>query len=205
MVIEMTATATLELIEFPCSAAKYYIVLEYTYRNIQPVPIAYLKVIRSENYTKANQLLLYELTTDENRSSTVPGDEEITDWFYTQKDHFHDWRRELDNTPYWANTTYLRLDGQNQASANLKMDAVPVNPYDITNKAYVDDQILKHHHVHYPYFVQKNPDTGKVIEKAFEYLNDTACCFDFSSCLMFLGREETKRYINRFGCYIHQG
>ena len=44
------------------------------------------------------------------------------------------------------------------------MDAVPVNPYDITNKAYVDDQILKHHHVHYPYFVQKNPDTGKVIE-----------------------------------------
>ena len=169
MVIEMTATATLELVEFPCSAATYYIVLEYTYRNIQPVPIAYLKVIRSENYTKANQLLLYEFKTDEIRGSSVPEYDVLNDWFYVQKGHYKDHRKSLDNTPYWANETYLRLDGQNQANANLKMDAVPTADNDITNKAYVDDQILKHHQVHYPYFVQKDGNSnsdysGKVIE-----------------------------------------
>ena len=38
-----------------------------------------------------------------------------------------------------------------------------------------------------------------MFEKAFEYLHDTDCCFDFSSCMMFLGRDETKRYIKRYG------
>lgn len=38
-----------------------------------------------------------------------------------------------------------------------------------------------------------------MFEKAFEYLYDTDCCFDFSSCMMFLGRDEMKRYINRYG------
>ncbi len=38
-----------------------------------------------------------------------------------------------------------------------------------------------------------------MFEKAFEYLHDTDCCFDISSCIMFLGMKETARYIDRYG------
>lgn len=38
-----------------------------------------------------------------------------------------------------------------------------------------------------------------MFDKAFEYLKDTSCYFDFSSCMMFIGKEETERYIKSYG------
>ena len=38
-----------------------------------------------------------------------------------------------------------------------------------------------------------------MFDKAFEYLNDENCYFDFSSCMMFIGREETEKYIKAYG------
>ena len=154
MVIEMTEAATLEVTEVQSSEAEYYIVLEYTYRAIKPVPIAYLKVIRSENYTPSNQLLLYKVNIPE--WTSMPSEDDLTHWW--SNGNLVDCRTQLENTPTWANKTYLRLDGQNQASANLKMDAVPVDDNDITNKAYVDNLINNHNEKHNEHFVRKNGD-----------------------------------------------
>lgn len=155
MVIEMISAATLEVTEIPCSQAEYFVVLEYTYRAIKPVPIAYLKVIRSENYNPLNQLKLYRLNLPEWLS--MPSDNDLANWW--EIGNLEDLRRSVENTPTWANTTYLRLDGQNQASANLKMDAIPVADNDITNKAYVDNYIKNHHDLHTKFFVCKNGDS----------------------------------------------
>ena len=38
-----------------------------------------------------------------------------------------------------------------------------------------------------------------MFDKAFEYLKDTSCYFDFSSCMMFIGKRETEKYIKRYG------
>lgn len=38
-----------------------------------------------------------------------------------------------------------------------------------------------------------------MFDKAFEYLSDTSCYFDISSCIMFIGNEKTERYINGYG------
>lgn len=183
MVIEMTSDSVLEVCETPSSAAEYYIVLEYTYRNIQPVPLAYIKVIRSENWTPSNQLRLYRINI--NNWSGTPSQSALDDWF--ADGNFEDLRRDPENTPIWANKTYLRLDGKNRASANIKIDGVPVDDNDITNKAYVDDLVFnKHHDAHSDYYVRKNSSHdieelfGTVIEdlnvaKADPYIKLTDC------------------------------
>lgn len=166
MVIEMTSDSVLEICETPTNAAEYYIVLEYTYRNIQPVPIAYIKVIRSENYTPSNQLRLYKFNTSE--WSGTPSQSALNDWI--AEGNLEDLRRSIENTPTWANTTYLRLDGGNTASSNIKVDGVPTDDNDVTNKAYVDDLVFnKHHDTHNDYFVRKRGDNthelfGTVLE-----------------------------------------
>ena len=38
-----------------------------------------------------------------------------------------------------------------------------------------------------------------MFDKAFEYLKDTSCYFDFSSCMMFIGKKETEKYIKGYG------
>ena len=38
-----------------------------------------------------------------------------------------------------------------------------------------------------------------MFDKAFEYLKDESCYFDCSSCMMFIGREETENYIKNYG------
>lgn len=38
-----------------------------------------------------------------------------------------------------------------------------------------------------------------MFDKAFEYLRDTSCYFDISSCMMFIGKKETERYIKGYG------
>lgn len=38
-----------------------------------------------------------------------------------------------------------------------------------------------------------------MFDKAFEYLKDTSCYFDFSSCMMFIGKMETEKYIKSYG------
>ena len=170
MVIEMLSQATLELCEIPSTEAQYCIVLEYTYRAVKPVPIAYLKVIRSENFNEENQLLLY--TVDIPRWDYVPTYGDFMEHLYgasNKSPHLIDCRRQIKNTPSWANTTYLRLDGQNQASAILKMDGEPTNDNDLVNLAYVDKRIRNHSDEHNAYFVRKNsvPDSddwGKVID-----------------------------------------
>ena len=185
MVIEMTADSVLELCETPTNAAEYYIVLEYTYRNIQPVPIAYIKVIRAENWTPSNQLRLYKFNTD-NWTGT-PSQSVLDDWW--KDGNLEDLRRDVENTPTWANTTYLRLDGKNVASSNIKIDAYPIDDNDITNKGYVDDLVYnKHHDAHNDYFVRKNANNdsslfGTVIEnidiaKGDPYLKLTDCTVD---------------------------
>lgn len=159
MVIETISPVVLEVTEYPCAMADLCVVLEYTYRAVKPVPIAYLKVIRSENFNPVNQLLLYSFSIGDWQSQP-----EINylknDWFGPNGDgHFTDHRNSLANTPTWANSTYLRLDGQNQASAILKMDGDPVAENDIVNKRYVDNFIKNHHELHNPYFVRKDGDS----------------------------------------------
>ena len=38
-----------------------------------------------------------------------------------------------------------------------------------------------------------------MFDRAFEYLKDTSCYFDFSSCMMFIGADETLKYIRGYG------
>lgn len=38
-----------------------------------------------------------------------------------------------------------------------------------------------------------------MFDKAFEYLKETNCYFDFSSCMMFIGKKETEKYIKGYG------
>ena len=38
-----------------------------------------------------------------------------------------------------------------------------------------------------------------MFDKAFEYLKDANCYFDFSSCIMFMGKAETEKYIKGYG------
>lgn len=38
-----------------------------------------------------------------------------------------------------------------------------------------------------------------MFDEAFECLKDTGCYVDISSCIMFIGAEETKKYINKYG------
>ena len=38
-----------------------------------------------------------------------------------------------------------------------------------------------------------------MFDEAFEYLKDTRCYVDISSCIMFIGVEETKKYICKYG------
>lgn len=38
-----------------------------------------------------------------------------------------------------------------------------------------------------------------MFDKAFEYLKDEKCYFDMSSCMMFLGLDETQKYIKSYG------
>ena len=38
-----------------------------------------------------------------------------------------------------------------------------------------------------------------MFDKAFEYLKDTGCCFDISSCMMFIGSTDTEKYIRGYG------
>ena len=156
MVIEMTAEATLEISELPTNAKDLYIVLEYTYRAIKPVPIAYLKVIRAENYTPANQLLLYEVPTNNWGNVITPS--AARNWYYDEG-KLVDHRTDVDNTPTWGNQTYLRIDGTNIAEG-LKINP-PANGWAdadgnlVVNKDYVDNQIANHNEQHRDYFVKK--------------------------------------------------
>lgn len=174
MVIEMLTDATLELCEIPSTDAKYFIVLEYTYRAVKPVPIAYLKVVREENYNPTNQLKLYELNVP--RWDTIPSSISLNDWI-TTPGNVIDCRTNIEYTPTWANKTYLRLDGQNQSKANLKMDSDPKEPIDLVNKRYVDKLIGEHNYAHEQYFVRKNgnsasDDYGTVIDNIDITLDD---------------------------------
>ncbi|MBQ3463114.1 MAG: amidohydrolase family protein, partial [Clostridia bacterium] len=38
-----------------------------------------------------------------------------------------------------------------------------------------------------------------MFDEAFEYLKDTGCYVDISSCIMFIGAEKTKEYIGKYG------
>ena len=155
MVIETTSAATLEVSELPTNSKELYIVLEYTYRAIKPVPIAYLKVIRAENWNPTNQLRLYSLYTNEWTSLTTG---RLRDWL-SDPAYFTDWRTKQENTPVWANKTYLRIDGDNIA------DGLKINPpskgWDnadgnlVVNKDYVDNQIANHNDQHRDFFVKK--------------------------------------------------
>lgn len=167
MVIEMTAAATLEVCELPTNAKNLCIVLEYTYRAIKPVPIAYLKVIREENWTPANQLKLYSLDTSEWTSLTTT---RALDWLYKQK-HLIDHRTDFDYTPYWANATYLRIDGANIANGlriNTPTDENGTPSWEnadgslVVNKDYVDNKLLNHSDMHSDYFVEKWHDGDNV-------------------------------------------
>ena len=160
MVIEMTSTATLEVSEIPTNSKELYIVLEYTYRAVKPVPIAYLKVIRAENWTPDNQLRLYSLTTG-SWTSLYTG--KLLDWL---KDplNFVDWRNKQENTPVWANNTYLRIDGSNIADGlrvNAPLDENGDPDWNkagkdfVVSKEYVDNQISNHNEQHRDYFVKK--------------------------------------------------
>ena len=40
-----------------------------------------------------------------------------------------------------------------------------------------------------------------MFDKAFHYLKETSCYFDFSSCIMFIGKKETEKYIKSYGAY----
>lgn len=164
MVIEMTAEATLEISELPTNSKNLYIVLEYTYRAVKPVPIAYLKVIRMENYNKANQLLLYEVPTNDWGVITPSA---ARKWYYEDK-MLVDHRTDYDNTPVWANQTYLRVDGSNIARG-LRVAAPddgwggPNENNDlVVNKEYVDNQLLDHSEAHSDYFVEKWVETDGV-------------------------------------------
>ena len=158
MVIEMTAESTLEISELPTNAKDLCIVLEYTYRAIKPVPIAYLKVIRSENYDPTNQLLLYDVPTNNWGNVVTPS--AARKWYYEDK-MLVDHRTDFDNTPVWANQTYLRIDGANIADG-LRVKA-PEDGWGgiddkkdyVVNKEYVDNQLLNHSEMHADYFVEK--------------------------------------------------
>ena len=184
MVIETTSAATLEVSEIPTNAKNLCIVLEYTYRAIKPVPIAYLKVIREENFNPVNQLKLYSLDTSE-WTSLYTG--RLIDWLYTQK-HLTDHRTDFDYTPYWANATYLRIDGSNIANGlriNTPTDADGTPSWDnadgdlVVNKDYVDNMLLKHSYMHDDYFVKKwhegdnveSDHYGKISEPGLDVYN----------------------------------
>ena len=174
MVIEMTSDAMLEVSETPTNAKELYIVLEYTYRAIKPVPIAYLKVIRSENYTPENQLLLYGVNI--NTWSGTPSRLQLQDWL--DDGNLVDYRTSTDNTPTWANATYLRIDGSNVADG-LKIKPPKDGWSDesdgtlVVNKEYVDNQIANHNDQHRDFFVKKyivEPDDEKY-NKIEDYLD----------------------------------
>lgn len=165
MVIELTSAAVVELCAAPVTERDVFIVLEYTYRNVQPVPLAYIKVIRAENYNPANQLKLWKFHIG--NWSAIPPMSEITSW--CEAGNLVDLRRSWENTPIWANTTYLRIDGENEIKGHISIPSEPVSDTDATNKAYVDLQIANHAEIHNDHFVRKNPDPdsedyGKVIE-----------------------------------------
>lgn len=165
MAVEFKSAATIEICQAPVTERDLYVVLEYTYRNVQPVPMAYIKVIRSENYNSSNQLRLYRIHIG--NWSAVPPMTEITSWF--ESGNLVDMRNDIENTPSWANVTYLRLDGENEVEGFITLRNLPVNNTDATNKAYVDGRMSGHSDLHNDYFVRKNPDStssdfGKVIE-----------------------------------------
>lgn len=174
MVIEMTSSATLEVAELPTNAKDLLVVLEYTYRAVKPVPIAYLKVIREENFSESNQLALYRIRTNEWLSDL--SDVALANWL-SDSLHFEDLRNSINNTPYWANNTYLRIDGRNIAQGlRLKTPEPDWSAAEgdfAVSKDYVDNALLGHSDKHNDYFVQKfyNPEDSELHGKIKENLD----------------------------------
>lgn len=155
VVIEMTEASTIELFACPVTERTIYLVLDYKYQKIEPIPIASLKVIRSEEFDETRHLKLFSYQLG--NWSSVPTIDEWETWLETEGNYV-DLRKDDDSIPEWATTTFIKKSGDTLTGALLLADN-PSSALEAAPKQYIDGLIANHDSEHYDAFVKLSGST----------------------------------------------
>ena len=150
VVIEMTQPSVVELFACPVTERTIYLVLDYKYQKIEPVPIASLKAIRAEEFDETRHLKLFMFHLG--NWSTVPT---LEDWetHLAGEGNYDDLRKADDSIPEWATNAFVKKGGDTLTGPLLLAD-VPITSMEAATKGYIDNLIANHDSEHYDVFVK---------------------------------------------------
>lgn len=151
IVIEMLQNSTIELFSCPITERTIHVVLDYKYQKIQPVPVASLKSIRTEEYDPTRHLILY--TFHISNWSLVPTLEAWNTWISNEA-NFDDGRTADEVIPEWATATFVKKAGDTLEGPLLVANPTPTLATEVICKQYVDTNISNHDSQHDDRFVR---------------------------------------------------
>lgn len=151
IVIEMLQNSTIELFSCPITERTIHVVLDYKYQKIQPVPVASLKSIRTEEYDPTRHLILYTFRIS--NWSLVPTLSAWNTWISNEA-NFDDGRTADDVIPEWATATFVKKAGDTLEGPLLVANPTPTLATEVICKQYVDTNISNHDSQHDDRFVR---------------------------------------------------
>ena len=134
IVVEITDRSTINLVSYPIqSLSSYYVVLEYIYQKITPVPIATIKSIPITEYNQNIHLPLWKFRVQ--GYDTWVSNSTLKLWFNSSEDYIIDERNKTGYIP--------RVGGKIFGTITLSEEPSSYNDNDLVSKKWVESLIKK--------------------------------------------------------------